>query len=350
MQLTDYFKNYRHFIFSGSGGTGKTTLSASWALEAARHGYNVGLITIDPSRRLGSEFGMDTSKESFTKHAVGDHYVDVYLVHSQQIIKDFIHKNFSEDFYDNLSSNRLFNQVSTTLSENQSVSTIYKLSEIINDNKYDLIVVDTPPFTHTVDFFSSPKQVTRIFKDNLVAKAALETKSFKLFSGKKVFYKVLTYLTGEEFVKEMDSFFTALFAFQEHIVEAANHLEGLLKSEDVCYFMVTPSEPFKVKESIKVMDNLREQGIYTKNVIVNRAYPEWLGLENQIEELKNDTSEFALYYQRLWSYYKSRLKIVTEKMNTFDENINTYFLPEAAFFREDFSLKTVQEIIREQIR
>ena len=48
----------RLHIFIGTGGVGKTTLSAAWALRQAQSGARVALITIDPARRLAQSLGL----------------------------------------------------------------------------------------------------------------------------------------------------------------------------------------------------------------------------------------------------------------------------------------------------
>ncbi|MCZ7529845.1 MAG: AAA family ATPase [Acidimicrobiia bacterium] len=46
-------------ITCGTGGVGKTTTAAVLALEAARRGRNVAVVTIDPAKRLASTLGLD---------------------------------------------------------------------------------------------------------------------------------------------------------------------------------------------------------------------------------------------------------------------------------------------------
>ena len=47
-------------VCCGSGGVGKTTTSAAFALEAARSGRKACVITIDPARRLANSLGVDS--------------------------------------------------------------------------------------------------------------------------------------------------------------------------------------------------------------------------------------------------------------------------------------------------
>jgi anion-transporting ArsA/GET3 family ATPase len=347
MTIDSYLQDYKILIFAGNGGTGKTTLSAAWAMEAAERGKNVGLITIDPSRRLGEAFGMDVLKETHKRKAVGDRFVDVFLIDSEKTIKEFVLKNFDKDFHDQLLKNKLFSQVATILSENQSVSTIYKLAEMIDSKQYDLIVVDTPPSNHALDFFRSPEHVFRIFKENIIAKAVLEAKGLKFWSSKKIFVRVLSYLAGEEFVQEMESFFLALFSFQEHIVHSAQKLEKCLKSRDVSYFLVSLPEEDKIQEVLDLAHELRDQSIQVRNLVINRSHPEWLSIEQKLDGFSQGAANFQMYYEKLWVYYREQRQKLEELMKAMKSDMTVYQVPEMSAMREGFSLPAVQQILRQ---
>jgi len=346
MNIDNYLRDYKILIFAGNGGTGKTTLSAAWAMEAAERGKNVGLITIDPSRRLGDAFGMDVLNEAYRRKAVGDNFVDVFLIDSEKTIKEFVLKNFSQEFHDQLLRNKLFSQVATILSENQSVSTIYKLAEMIESKNYDLIVVDTPPSNHALDFFRSPEHVFRIFKENIIAKAVLEAKGLKFWSSKKIFIRVLSYLAGEEFVQEMESFFLALFSFQEHIVNSAQKLEKCLKSRDVSYFLVSLPEEDKIREVLGLARDLQDQSISVRNLVINRAHPEWLSITEKLEGFSQSAVNFQVYYEKLWVYYREQSRKLEELMKSMRSDLTVYQVPEMSVMREEFSLPAVQETVR----
>jgi len=346
MTIKDYFQKFKILIFAGNGGTGKTTLSAAWAMEAVEQGKNVGLITIDPSRRLGDAFGMDVLQETYKRKAVGENFVDIFLIDSEKTIKEFVLKNFSQEFYDQLSSNRLFSQVATILSENQSVSTIYKLSEMIESKQYDIIIVDTPPANHALDFFRSPEHVFKIFKQNVLAKAILEARTIKFWSSKKLFVKVLSYLAGEEFVKEMESFFVALFSFQEHIVESAQKLESTLKGEDIAYFLVSLPEDDKIREVLDVANELRRQNIQVQNLVINRAHPEWMSSLEPVRGFEAEAKDFEAYYENLWSFYKAQRERVEGLLNSAKSDLRLYFVPEMSAVRREFSLQVVRDVLR----
>ena len=51
-------ENHRVIVCAGSGGVGKTTISAALGVAAAKMGKRVLVLTIDPARRLATALGI----------------------------------------------------------------------------------------------------------------------------------------------------------------------------------------------------------------------------------------------------------------------------------------------------
>lgn len=327
-KFKEFIQGTNTFVFVGNGGTGKTTLSASWAIELAKTGKKVGLLTIDPSKRLGDVFGMNVHSESFKSVKIDDGSVDIFLIDSQQIIKEFVVKNFSNAEYEKLQKNRIFSQITSVLSENQSLSTIYKLSELIRSKEYEVFVVDTPPSNNSMDFFTTPDFVIRIFKENILAKTALEAKGFKIFSGKKLFKKVFTFLVGEDFYNEVEIFFQILLLFQEHIVSSSQELLQILRAKETRFMLVTlPDEP-KVQEILSVAQGLEKQNIKAEHMLINRAYPDWLSLHTRGIEFRSQDPDLENYYDKAFNYYHNKMKTAKELAGELNERMEVFFVPE----------------------
>ncbi len=331
-KFNEFIQNSKTFVFVGNGGTGKTTLSASWAMELAKAGKRVGLLTIDPSKRLGDVFGMNVQTESFKSVAMGNGSVDVFLIDSQKIIEEFVVKYFSRAEYDKLKSNRIFSQVTSVLAENQSLSTIYKLNDLIKTGDYDMFVVDTPPSNNSMDFFTTPDFVIKIFRENVIAKAAFEAKGFRLFPGKKIFAKVFTFLVGEEFYKEVETFFQILLLFQEHIVLSSQELLHLLKDSKTKFMLVTLPDAPKVQEILGVAKGLKRQNIAAEHILINRAYPDWLLLNEKIDSFKDRDPELQNYYDKAFNYYHNKMQtaeeLAKELARELGGRMRVFFVPE----------------------
>lgn len=337
MSRNPFFKKYKVLIFAGNGGTGKTTMSSTWAELAASEGLRVGLLTIDPSRRLGSVYGMDLQTDSLKNKKVGSGSIDIFLIHSEKVIADFMIKEWGEQEAQKILTNKIFKQVSTTLSENQSLSTIYKLSEILKTG-YDIVIVDTPPAHHTVDFFRSPQSVMSLFRDNVFAKMMGDKTSVPRWSPQSLFLRILTFLVGAEFIEQMSSFFSVLVRFQTHIVRAAEEIQKVLSSDQTCYFMVTLPEPFKVKELTYGLAELKKQGIFVRHIIANRAYPVGLKTHSSLEVDVSSQTDFNMYYKQEWEYYRKKLDLFKEFLRSYSSDTQVYFVPERSLKTPELDL------------
>ncbi|MBY0385766.1 AAA family ATPase [bacterium] len=344
MKLETFFKQHKVFIFAGNGGTGKTTLSATFAMEAAHSGFRVGLVTIDPSRRLGETFSMDITQDEYKRQPVGDKYIDIHLIQSAKIIREFISKEFSQSKYEELIKNSLFRQVVTRLAENQSLSTIYKLAEIMKSSEYDLVVVDTPPVGHTLDFFQSPDSTIHLFKENILAQTVLTGDGVALRATKKVFTNILSLLVGREFVDQMEVFFSAFLSFQEKIVISAEFLREKLKEEEVCYFLISSPETQKVQELNEILLRLKKLGVKKSHLIINRAYPDWLGRQPAL--FADEWPVAKNYYDKLFNYYDNRKQQIQNFMSEQNKKTNTYFVPEKSYFTKDVSMDQLRQALR----
>ncbi len=56
--LSEVLRDHKVVVVCGTGGVGKTTVSASLALGAALQGRRALVMTIDPARRLADSLGV----------------------------------------------------------------------------------------------------------------------------------------------------------------------------------------------------------------------------------------------------------------------------------------------------
>ena len=77
-QLRERLQGKRVLVCVGSGGVGKTTVSAALALGLAMRGAKVAVVTIDPANRLAAALGLD-------ELAGEPHRIDPKLLSAQKV-------------------------------------------------------------------------------------------------------------------------------------------------------------------------------------------------------------------------------------------------------------------------
>src|SRR5262249_25135144 len=147
--LAELLASRRILLCVGSGGVGKTTTAAALALAAARRGRSAAGLTVDPSQRLKDVVGVEgvvgkPQRVPLAPTAGGR--LDAMLLDVKQTFDELVTGLASSpEQARRILENRLYQNLSGTLAgtaEYMAVETVYRLVE---EDRYDLVVVDTPP-------------------------------------------------------------------------------------------------------------------------------------------------------------------------------------------------------------
>ena len=166
----------------GSGGVGKTTVAAAIALARAAEGGKALVCTIDPARRLANALGLASLGN--VESRVPDHafreaglrpagelfamMLDVKRTWDDLVARHAPDRARRERIY----QNRLYQQLSGALGGSQEFMAMEKLYELATERDYDLVVLDTPPTAHALDFLDAPDRILD-FLGNETARALL---------------------------------------------------------------------------------------------------------------------------------------------------------------------------------
>src|SRR5262249_34154729 len=133
--------------------------------------------------------------------------------------------------------NRIYDKLSTALSGSQEFTALERFYRAYESKKYDLIILDTPPASHALDFLDSAARLSAMFHDSVVKWfiKPLESKGFisNLVSrGTNLAFRALERLTGGEFIKELIEFFLAIYSLKDALVRRLDAIQALLKSHE----------------------------------------------------------------------------------------------------------------------
>jgi len=305
--------------FIGTGGVGKTTFSMTAAVAAAKAGKRVAAITVDPSKRLSTALGIQTSSTESQTLAWPEFSgaLDVYVLDTETTFRDFVSKHIPENFRDGMLQNKIFKQISKNLRETHNFAAIYKLHQIDALGTYDLIVLDTPPSQAAVDFFEAPEQLKRFFSFEGFQK--VESMKWVSWVGDKsltVFKMMIRKFAGGDFLEEMLQFFSNVRGLKDEIDIVTSELIAKMSSEDCRFVLVTSSAQDKMGAAIDLAGTLENRGFKTRHCIVNQAYQSWLDGANEVE-FSGDASA-----EKLYTYFKEQKENAREmaKAGTLGKN------------------------------
>src|SRR5436190_5533553 len=166
-------------ICCGSGGVGKTTTAAVLALEGARRGRKACVVTIDPAKRLADTLGLEALTNNATEidrerwtcgdpNVVPGGQLFALMLDTKSTFDVLVRRNAENDEQaDRILENRFYRNVSGALGGTQEYMAMEKLHELHDEGGFDLIVVDTPPTRHALDFLDAPRRLTRLLDNRI---------------------------------------------------------------------------------------------------------------------------------------------------------------------------------------
>jgi anion-transporting ArsA/GET3 family ATPase len=285
-------------IVLGTGGVGKTSISAALALGYAQRGLRTLVITIDPSLRLKTTLQLESNGKN-QKIPLPSTEFYACLLDSKFVFDQFVTRGMeTPEKVEKLLKNRLYQQLSTNLSGSQEFTALEKLLYEYESGEWDRIVLDTPPAGHAIDFLRAPQKLNRLL-DERIARWFRSPKEGGTFLGSllqfgtKNLMKALEILTGNEFMTELSDFFDQIQFWQKKLESRLAKVQKLLISKDTEFLLVTSFDSAKLKEALELLKILRLEGLHLQTVIINRAYPFWF---QKAQELKLSSLELPVHY------------------------------------------------------
>jgi anion-transporting ArsA/GET3 family ATPase len=265
----------------GSGGVGKTTTSAALAIALAKRGERVVVLTIDPARRLADTLGRSGTLGNEPIRVDGnglvvDGEVWAAMLDPAETFEQIIRSEAADDAQaERILANRLFINLTTSLSGTNEYMAAERVFQLHNDDRFDRVIVDTPPSRHAMDFLDSPSRLTR-FVDHRLYRSVFAPKHRllkPLNAGTQVVMKVLGRLVGSNLVSDVVSFFSDFEGMDQGFRLRADGLEQLLTGPHAGYVLVTAARGDRLQESAWIVGNLAERSRPLDAVVVNRVLP-----------------------------------------------------------------------------
>lgn len=289
----------------GSGGVGKTTTSAVLALHEAIRGRKVLVLTIDPARRLANSLGVDELGNEITRIPI-ERFKEIgvepegelwaMMLDMKESFDEVVRRYAPAKERDEILNNRIYQYFSTSLAGTQEYAAAERLHEIHETGEFDLIVLDTPPTTHALDFLEAPRRLEDaidnqalqwIYKPGVLA----GKKGVGLFSvGTAYVLKTLSRFTGAELLDEFSVFLSSFSTLFEGLKERSKKVRGLLTGPESTFVVVTAPDPLTLDEAMYFYKKLGEEQVQVGGFVVNRVHTEWVDPDELDRPLVNVVS------------------------------------------------------------
>jgi len=264
-------------VCCGSGGVGKTTISAAVALEAARRGRRACVVTIDPARRLADALGLSDLTNT-ARRIDGDWAGELWalMLDSKGTFDDLVRRYApSPEQAEGIMANRIYRNLSGALSGTQEYMAMEKLYELAHDGGFDLIVVDTPPTRNALDFLDAPRRLTRFLGHRLFQMLLMPTRAYlrAMSVATQALLRTLSKVAGTEIVQDAVAFFQAFDGMEEGFRVRADAMRAVLARPSTAFVLVTSPRADTVEEAGWFADRLKESHLAVEALVVNRVHP-----------------------------------------------------------------------------
>ncbi len=278
----------RVLLCVGCGGVGKTTTCAAIGLAAAQRGKRVLCLTIDPSQRLAQSLGLErinTEAQQIDPQVLADAGLDVsgsltvMMLDTKRTFDALIETLApTAEKRDAILGNVIYHYISTSLAGSSEYMAMEKLYAVKDDPRYDLVVLDTPPTSHALDFLDAPQRLVGAFDSPALRWLLQAFQSSGTLSLGVLARTAATVLrgigriVGGGFLERMGGFAVELNEVFGGWRARADEVARALRGPEVAYLLVTTPQPMCVREVLFFAQRLRQQQLRADAYVVNRVH------------------------------------------------------------------------------
>ncbi|GFG74138.1 ArsA family ATPase [Mycobacterium botniense] len=268
----------RVIVCCGAGGVGKTTTAAALALRAAEYGRTVVVLTIDPAKRLAQALGINAlgntpQRVPLAPEVPGELYA--MMLDMRRTFDEMVAQYSGPERAQAILNNQFYQTVATSLAGTQEYMAMEKLGQLLAQDRWDLVVVDTPPSRNALDFLDAPKRLGSFMDSRLWRLLLGPGRGIgRLVTGAmSLAMKAISTVLGSQMLSDAAAFVQSLDATFGGFRAKAERTYALLKRHGTQFVVVSAAEPDALREASFFVDRLSEEGMPLAGLILNRTHP-----------------------------------------------------------------------------
>jgi anion-transporting ArsA/GET3 family ATPase len=283
----------RVLVCAGTGGVGKTTIAAALAIQAALLGRRTLVLTIDPARRLADALGLEglgprpapvdlarLGPRDTRDRSVDDPTLDAMMLDPKPTFDRLIERlTPDESARRRILDNRIYQHLSQALAGSAEYAAMEQVHELVHSGDYDLIVVDTPPADHALDFLRAPRRLREFLESRFVHALVRPAMSASRF-GMRFFarplhrmFSLLERIAGVGFLDDLSEFLSAIDGLSQGFQDRATAVENVLLGSDTGFVLVCAAHSSSTRSTLEFLSELDEFHVPLVAVIANRLRP-----------------------------------------------------------------------------
>ncbi|MEV6207477.1 ArsA family ATPase [Kitasatospora sp. NPDC051914] len=333
----------RIVVCCGSGGVGKTTTAAAIGLRAAERGRKVVVLTIDPARRLAQSMGLTELDNTprLVKGAQGPGELQAMMLDMKRTFDEVVLAHAEPERAKAILANPFYQSLSAGFAGTQEYMAMEKLGQLRAEDRWDLIVVDTPPSRSALDFLDAPSRLGSFLDGKLIrlltAPAKVGGRSAMKFLnvGVGLLTGTLGKIFGAQLLTDIQTFVAAMDSMFGGFRERADRTYQLLKAPGTAFLVVAAPERDALREAAYFVDRLAADEMPLAGLVLNRVHgtgaPQLtaeraLAAAEALEENGSQTSSVAAetLAAGLLRLHAERVQIMARELRTRDRFVSVY--------------------------
>jgi anion-transporting ArsA/GET3 family ATPase len=340
----------------GSGGVGKTTLSATIGLYGALIGKKTIVLTIDPAKRLADALGLKSIK--YEEQRVPDSCFEAIglkpegelfaMMLDTRHVFDRVVTAYSAtpEMAENILNNRYYQYLSTSLAGTHEYMAMEKLYELNEAEKYDLIVLDTPPSRRALDFLDAPERLNDLFGRHFFWNLLKPYFKAGKFGYRMIYFvaspvlRSISKIFGIQALNDLaDFFYLADDSFIDGFRNRSQAIKAVLSSSQTVFLAISSPMRSPMLEALYFYDKIKENNMPFGGFIINRVHNTFDKLSDADRDaihawISSDllAKKIIQNYQRFERLGASCHQLIDNLLTVTDPSIPIYQIP---FFESD---------------
>ena len=289
----------RVLVCAGTGGVGKTTIAAALAIQAALLGRRTLVVTIDPARRLANALGLDSLDSKPAAVDLEGASLEAMMLDAKPTFDRLIKRLTPNDLERRrILDNRIYQHLSSALAGSAEYAAMEQVHELVQSNQYDLVVVDTPPADHALDFLRAPQRLREFLESRFVhtlVRPAMSASRIGLRLFGRPLHRMLGLLeriAGVGFLDDLSEFLSAIDGLSQGFRDRASRIENILLSDETGFVLISSGNSGSSESAREFLSELERFRVPLIAVVANRLRP-W-PIRSSPADMLNRCSEAAL--------------------------------------------------------
>ena len=245
------------------------------------------VLTIDPARRLAQSMGLreldNTPRRVAGVDASAGGFLDAMMLDMKRTFDEVVIAHSTPDRARVIMENPFYQSLSSSFAGTQEYMAMEKLGQLRAQDRWDLIVVDTPPSRSALDFLDAPQRLGSFLDGRFIrilmggAKSGGRAYLKVLGAGLGAVTSVLTRVLGAQVLKDLQAFIAALDTMFGGFRERADSTYRLLQASGTSFVVVAAPERDALREASYFVERLGEERMPLSGLVLNRVHTTGVG-------------------------------------------------------------------------